>query len=320
MPPIIGITGRPQEVPAAGTKVRAYLTTHTYSDSVRNRIWHEIVDAAERNNKPGEFTALIGWEWTSTPDGLNLHRIIFTPDGKDKAVQYLPFSLNDSEKPRDLWNWLGEYEAKTGGDVLAAQLYVERARKGQDSNADDEDSDDEDHAFLGNLERELAAGGDPVEVEVLLENGGTIVIPKDYFHTAALPHAANESANELADLEKVVVGVSEEGADFAVLPFDRRRKEVRTARAKRFVCTTTGRSCECDCHAADVHGHDDVVAHAHIAAFQDHAVRADRWLGAGVRHARVELRRRRCRHSQRQPHLHIIIKSAMAKGYYFKGL
>ncbi|MGI9529337.1 MAG: gamma-glutamyl-gamma-aminobutyrate hydrolase family protein [Acidimicrobiia bacterium] len=35
MPPIIGITGRPQEVPAAGTKVRAYLTTHTYSDSVR---------------------------------------------------------------------------------------------------------------------------------------------------------------------------------------------------------------------------------------------------------------------------------------------
>ncbi len=36
MPPIIGITGRPQAVPSAGTTVRAYLTTHTYSDSVRN--------------------------------------------------------------------------------------------------------------------------------------------------------------------------------------------------------------------------------------------------------------------------------------------
>ena len=35
MPPIIGITGRPQDVPAAGTSVRAYLTTHTYSDSVK---------------------------------------------------------------------------------------------------------------------------------------------------------------------------------------------------------------------------------------------------------------------------------------------
>ena len=34
MAPIIGITGRPQDVPAAQTTVRAYLTTHTYSDSV----------------------------------------------------------------------------------------------------------------------------------------------------------------------------------------------------------------------------------------------------------------------------------------------
>ena len=36
MRPIIGITGRPQEVPAAGTRVRAYLTTHTYSDCVKS--------------------------------------------------------------------------------------------------------------------------------------------------------------------------------------------------------------------------------------------------------------------------------------------
>lgn len=28
----------------------------------------------------------------------------------------------------------------------------------------------------------------------IVENGGTIVIPKDYFHTATLPHAANEDA------------------------------------------------------------------------------------------------------------------------------
>ena len=35
MLPIIGITGRPQNVPAAGIYVRAYLTTHTYSDSVK---------------------------------------------------------------------------------------------------------------------------------------------------------------------------------------------------------------------------------------------------------------------------------------------
>lgn len=84
-----------------------------YDDRVFRSAWEQIAEAADRHNEPGNFTAFIGWEWTSTPDGLNLHRIIFTPDGKDKAVQYLPFSLNDSEKPRDLYNWL----AKTASDV-----------------------------------------------------------------------------------------------------------------------------------------------------------------------------------------------------------
>ena len=36
MRPIIGITGRPQYIPAAGNPTRAYLTTHTYSDSVKH--------------------------------------------------------------------------------------------------------------------------------------------------------------------------------------------------------------------------------------------------------------------------------------------
>ncbi len=35
MKPIIGITGRPQDVPAVGMEIRAYLAAHTYTDSVR---------------------------------------------------------------------------------------------------------------------------------------------------------------------------------------------------------------------------------------------------------------------------------------------
>ena len=81
--------------------------------------WSHIAETADRHNEPGKFTAFIGWEWTSTPYGLNLHRIIFTPDGKEKAVQYLPFSLNDSEKPRDLWNWLAKTAAEVGTDFVA---------------------------------------------------------------------------------------------------------------------------------------------------------------------------------------------------------
>jgi hypothetical protein len=88
-------------------------------DRVFRSAWSQIAEAADRHNDPGKFAAFIGWEWTSTPDGLNLHRIIFTPDGKDKAAQYLPFSLNDSEKPRDLWNWLAKTASEVGTDFVA---------------------------------------------------------------------------------------------------------------------------------------------------------------------------------------------------------
>ena len=90
-----------------------------YDGRVFRSAWSQIAEAADRHNDPGNFTAFIGWEWTSTPDGLNLHRIIFTPDGKDKALQYLPYSLNDSEKPRDLWNWLAKTAADVGTDFVA---------------------------------------------------------------------------------------------------------------------------------------------------------------------------------------------------------
>ncbi len=42
--------------------------------------WGEIVDAAERHNQPGKFTAIMGWEWSSIPTGANLHRVVMSPD------------------------------------------------------------------------------------------------------------------------------------------------------------------------------------------------------------------------------------------------
>jgi hypothetical protein len=84
--------------------------------------WAKTVHAAERYNEPGRFTAFIGYEWTSLVKGNNMHRVVVYRDGGDKGGQMVPYTTIEpmgSTNPRDLWKWLEEYEAKTGGDVLA---------------------------------------------------------------------------------------------------------------------------------------------------------------------------------------------------------
>ncbi|NEO80002.1 DUF3604 domain-containing protein [Moorena sp. SIO4G3] len=81
--------------------------------------WQEIIDAAEAYNDPGNFTAVIGYEWTSLLGGNNLHRNVIYRDNGDKAKQLIPFTTDQSTNPEDLWNWMQAYEDKTGGDVLA---------------------------------------------------------------------------------------------------------------------------------------------------------------------------------------------------------
>lgn len=87
-------------------------------DLVRT-MWERATANAERHNQPGKFTAFIGYEWTSTPGGSNLHRNIIFRDGKNLADRVMPFSVYDSDDPEDLWKWLSAYEEKTGGQLLA---------------------------------------------------------------------------------------------------------------------------------------------------------------------------------------------------------
>jgi len=82
-------------------------------------MWERIITAAESHNDPGLFTAFIGFEWTSTPGGSNLHRNVILRDNGDKARQVLPYSVYDSENPEDLWAYLANYEKLTGGQALA---------------------------------------------------------------------------------------------------------------------------------------------------------------------------------------------------------
>ncbi len=91
------------------------------SDAYRSA-WETTINAAEKYNDPGHYTAFIGYEWTSTEKGANRHRVVIYRDGGLKASMMVPYTALPplgSPDPRDLWKWLQSYEEKTGGRILA---------------------------------------------------------------------------------------------------------------------------------------------------------------------------------------------------------
>ncbi len=89
------------------------------SDDAARNIWQNFIKISEMYNEPGRFTAMTGYEWTSTPKGDNLHRVVILADGADKTSQTMPFSTFDSQDPEDLWKYLSLYDARTGGRAMA---------------------------------------------------------------------------------------------------------------------------------------------------------------------------------------------------------
>ena len=82
-------------------------------------VWQRAAVMADKYNEPGKFTTLIGFEWTPTPGGDNLHRNVLLRDGQARASQVFPFSSWNSEDPEKLWDWMEAYEQRTGGRALA---------------------------------------------------------------------------------------------------------------------------------------------------------------------------------------------------------
>ena len=82
-------------------------------------VWERFTVTADQFNDPGRFTAFIGFEWSSIPDGNNLHRVVVFRDDADRANRVLPISSFDSQDPEDLWSYLEAYEQQTGGQILA---------------------------------------------------------------------------------------------------------------------------------------------------------------------------------------------------------
>ena len=77
--------------------------------------WQVAIDAAERNNDPGKFTAFVAYEWSGAPNGGNLHRNIIYRDGQ---VPDMPMSYIDINREDGLWDWMAKHEAQ-GKKALA---------------------------------------------------------------------------------------------------------------------------------------------------------------------------------------------------------
>lgn len=87
--------------------------------TINAEMWARQTRVADQYNEPGLFTALIGYEWTNTANAKNMHRVLIMRDDASKASQVVPFSSWDSLDPEDLWRWMDDYEAKTGGRIIA---------------------------------------------------------------------------------------------------------------------------------------------------------------------------------------------------------
>ena len=84
------------------------------TEELRTSMWRSYVDTADKHYEPGKFTTLYGYEWTSIPNGSNMHRNVFF---KDKAPESA-FSAFDSIQPEDLWTHMEGLRAR-GIEVFA---------------------------------------------------------------------------------------------------------------------------------------------------------------------------------------------------------
>lgn len=111
--------GRPVEAFRMWQKLRAGGNYVLHRDDLITDMWQRLTSAAERHYRPGAFTTLIGYEYTSAIQTNNLHRVVLLRDGAEQANKVLPFSTVDSPDPEDLWDWLDDYETTVGGRAMA---------------------------------------------------------------------------------------------------------------------------------------------------------------------------------------------------------
>ncbi len=89
------------------------------ADAISADMWAKSAAAAEAHYEPGIFTPLIGWEWTQTNNGVNLHRVVMSTMNGEQAASIDPIGSGEAPYPHQLWEGLGRLQEETGARFMA---------------------------------------------------------------------------------------------------------------------------------------------------------------------------------------------------------
>ena len=81
--------------------------------------WTRSMQIADQHNAPGEFTALVGWEWSQTASGANLHRIVVSDADGSTAAGIDPIGSDDAPYPEDLWDGLEKLSRQASAEFIS---------------------------------------------------------------------------------------------------------------------------------------------------------------------------------------------------------
>lgn len=81
--------------------------------------WQKSMQAADLHYDPGVFTTLVGWEWSQTASGANLHRVIVSDTDGKTASTFDPVGADDAPYPEQLWDKLEEISSKIDANFVS---------------------------------------------------------------------------------------------------------------------------------------------------------------------------------------------------------
>jgi hypothetical protein len=81
--------------------------------------WNKSMQAAQRHNQPGVFTTLVGWEWSQSASGVNLHRVVVSDMEPSVAQGIDPVGSDEAPYPEQLWDSLEKLSSSTGADFIS---------------------------------------------------------------------------------------------------------------------------------------------------------------------------------------------------------